>query len=235
MAEPHPGAELGQAGFGRGRGRLGADPEPAGRPPHQRRVTGRVGRRQQQQPPGRGREGSHPPPKLSSMLPARGTAPGSPNPPASSAAVNPRGSSARPAGCRASRPRSDPAPARRSARAAPNPAAPGHRFLQPAEHQLRQTRQITARNPGREHQPTDSAPRRRATTPGPAPRRDQATARRPRGISAASPRRPRTAGSARPGRPGTGPAPARAHAERDPQRVLLRRRQILQPVQHRRE
>jgi hypothetical protein len=52
MPEPHPDADLEQPGrFGK-TGRLGAEPEPAGRPPHQHRVAGRLGRRDHEQPPG---------------------------------------------------------------------------------------------------------------------------------------------------------------------------------------
>lgn len=61
MAEPYPGAELDQAGLGGGCRRVGAGPESAGCPPHQGRVAGRVGRRDQQQPPGLLRKGADPP------------------------------------------------------------------------------------------------------------------------------------------------------------------------------
>ena len=94
MPEPHPRAEFGQLGLDRGRARLHRDPEPPGRPPHQRHVAGRIRRGQLQQPPGLGRQGlraaagSSP---RSARIAVR--APGSPNPPASCAGVSPRGSS----------------------------------------------------------------------------------------------------------------------------------------------
>ena len=47
MAASHPGAELGQAGVDGGGRRAGTDPEPVGCSPHQRRIAGRVGRREQ--------------------------------------------------------------------------------------------------------------------------------------------------------------------------------------------
>jgi hypothetical protein len=60
MPEPHPGAEFGQADLGRGRRRLDADPEAGGRPPHQCRIAGRIGRREQQQPAGWPRQSTDP-------------------------------------------------------------------------------------------------------------------------------------------------------------------------------
>ena len=63
MTEPHPGAELEQAGLGRRRRRRSRDPEPPGCPPHQARVAGRVGRRELQQAPGLGRKSADPPPE----------------------------------------------------------------------------------------------------------------------------------------------------------------------------
>ena len=45
MPEPHARTEFDQFGLDRGRSRLNADPEPPGRPPHQERVAGRIGRR----------------------------------------------------------------------------------------------------------------------------------------------------------------------------------------------
>jgi pimeloyl-ACP methyl ester carboxylesterase len=52
MPEPHPRAELRQPRLHRRCRRAGADREPPGRPPHQHRVAGRVGRGQLDQPPG---------------------------------------------------------------------------------------------------------------------------------------------------------------------------------------
>ena len=57
MPEPDPGAELDQARLHRRRPRLDADAQPPGRPPDQRPVPGRIGRRQLQQPPGLVRQG----------------------------------------------------------------------------------------------------------------------------------------------------------------------------------
>ena len=56
MPESHPGAELHQARVHRGRGRRNGDAQPSGRPPDQRQVAVWFGRRQQQQPPGLGRQ-----------------------------------------------------------------------------------------------------------------------------------------------------------------------------------
>ena len=53
MPEPHPGAQLKQPGLGRRRRGPIRDPQPAGRPPQQHRVSGGLGRRGQQQQPGR--------------------------------------------------------------------------------------------------------------------------------------------------------------------------------------
>jgi hypothetical protein len=52
MPEPHPGAELRQPRLRRRLRRPGANREPPGRPPHQHRIAGRIGRRQLHQPPG---------------------------------------------------------------------------------------------------------------------------------------------------------------------------------------
>jgi hypothetical protein len=52
MPEPHPRAELCQPRLRRRPRRPGADREPPGRPPHQYRIAGGIGRRQLHQPPG---------------------------------------------------------------------------------------------------------------------------------------------------------------------------------------
>ena len=52
MPEPNPGTELGQPRLHRRHRRLYRDAQPSGRPPYQRPVPGRIGRRQLQQPPG---------------------------------------------------------------------------------------------------------------------------------------------------------------------------------------
>ena len=57
MPEPHLAAELGQPRLRRRRPRLDRDAQPPGRAPYQRPVTGRIGGRQLQQPPGLVRHG----------------------------------------------------------------------------------------------------------------------------------------------------------------------------------
>ena len=145
------------------------------------------------------------------MLPASGTAPGSPNPPASSAGVSPRGSSSRASGLPRvsatiwSRTRVSSGPgstesssARASASRSPPTASSG------------QAGQVAARVPGREHQ----ADRFRAQPAGDERQHLRRGAVEPLLVVDQAQQRllaaaPRTAGSARPGRPGTGPAPAR--------------------------
>ena len=99
VAEPHPGAELGQAGLGHRRGRFGADararwprarPAPGRQSGRPRPATAAAGPGRESVAPG---GGSSP-----RRCPASGTAPGSPNPPASSAGVSPRGSSSKASG-----------------------------------------------------------------------------------------------------------------------------------------
>ena len=63
MTECHPGAELDQPGLGRRRRRLGTYPQQPGGPPHQARVTGRISRRDQQQPAALARKSLNPPPE----------------------------------------------------------------------------------------------------------------------------------------------------------------------------
>ena len=211
MAEPHPGAELGQAGVGRGRRRVGADPEPGGGPPHQRRVAGRVGRREQQQAPGLVRERADAPAEALLDAARQRHRAGEPEP----AGQLGRRQSAwqlqqrqrvapRLGDDLVAHPRVD-RPGQHRVQQRPRVGVP-----QPADRQLRQPGQVAARRPGprRPGRPTPPPGGGRRTR-GPAPRRGRATARRRPGRPAAAPRRPRTAGSARPGRPGTGPAPAR--------------------------
>ena len=57
MPELHPRAELGQTCLCRRSRGQGADPESPRGPPHQHRIAGRIGRRQQQQPPRLRRQG----------------------------------------------------------------------------------------------------------------------------------------------------------------------------------
>ena len=63
VPEPHLGLELHQAGLDRRGGRLRPDAQPLGRPPHQRQLAVRLGRGQQQQPPGLVRQGVQLPPE----------------------------------------------------------------------------------------------------------------------------------------------------------------------------
>ncbi len=93
MAKAHPAVDLDQASRLRRLERRGRDPEPLGRPSQQRGITERLRRGDQQKTPGLRREGPRPLTKLSSILPDNDSAPGNPNPPASCAAVSPRGSS----------------------------------------------------------------------------------------------------------------------------------------------
>ena len=63
MPEPHPGAEVHQAGRGAGAGGLDPNSEPLGRTPHQHRVTNRLSRGDQQQQPRRRWKRRQPPPE----------------------------------------------------------------------------------------------------------------------------------------------------------------------------
>ena len=237
MAEPQPGAELGQPGLGRGRRGLGADPEPGGGPPDQGRVAGRVGRRRAAAAAGsapggrRGGAGSSPrccPP----AGPRRAARTRPPAPRASGPGAAPAG----PAGCPGSRRRSGRGPARQSGRAAPRPAAArASASASPADGQLRQPGQVAARVPGGEHQ----ADRLGAEAAG-HEREDLAEAwsshcpsstGHTSGCSAA------TCGQqAQHGQADQEPVRRRprAHAEHGAQGIALRGRQRLQAVQHRR-
>ena len=93
MAKPHARVELDQAGLDGRRRRVGPDREPRRGSPHQRRLADRIGRRDLQQTPCLDRKRVEPPPEALLDPPDSGTAPGSPNPPASSAGVTPRGNS----------------------------------------------------------------------------------------------------------------------------------------------
>jgi hypothetical protein len=111
MPEAHPRAELRQARLGRRRSRLRRDPQPPGGPPHQRRITGRVRRRQPQQPHGLGRQGVQAAGRSSPRCgPAAAPHPaGRTRPPAARASAR-AAARAGPAGYPASRPRSDRGP-----------------------------------------------------------------------------------------------------------------------------
>ena len=148
--------------------------------------------------------------KLSSIRPVSGAAPGSPNPPASSAGLSPRGSSSSASGL--------PLRLGHDQVADPRVQRPGQRRVQqrpritlgqPVDVQLGQPGQLRARIAGREHQADRvGAPAAAPRTPAPAPRPGPATARHRSRRSAGVPRPPPTAGSAPPARPGTGPAAA---------------------------
>jgi len=89
MAEPHPAVELDQSRVHRGPARLETEAQPLGRPPQQRPVAGRIGRRQlQQRRAGAGRASSWRA-KLSSIRLVSGVTAGRPKPPASSARGQP--------------------------------------------------------------------------------------------------------------------------------------------------
>ena len=60
VPEPDPAAELDQVRLRRGLSGLDRDTQPPRGPPDQRPVTGWIGRRQQHQPPGLGRQGRQP-------------------------------------------------------------------------------------------------------------------------------------------------------------------------------
>ena len=239
MAERHPLADRQQPlGLGGGR-RRGVDAEPLGRAPHQQRVADRLGRRDQQPAAGSRRAApSSRRRKLSSIRPDSAVRAQQPEPARQLRRGQPsRQLQQRQRIARASRPRSGRGPARRaeagrpsssSARASPSrsprPRAPAAR------------RSSVARLACGEHQrrPTPRAAAARRTR-APAPRRwsshcasstthssGRSSATSDSRLSTASPTRKRSGG---------GPA---AQPERDRQRVALRRREPLQPVEHRR-
>ena len=93
MVEPHPAGEIHESGLDRGPRRIDVHAEPGGRPPHEHRITDRLGRRHQQQPPGRGRKRLQTAEEAVLDPPVRPGAWGRANPPASSSGVRHRGSS----------------------------------------------------------------------------------------------------------------------------------------------
>ena len=128
MAKPHSRAELGQVGFGRGYRRVGTDPEQRGRAPYQRRIAGRLGRREQQQAVGSARAGVEPAPETLLDAAREPTRAGQPEPSCQFERTSARGATPRaPADCRGSRRRSDRAPGRPAVRSAPRRAARVHR------------------------------------------------------------------------------------------------------------
>jgi hypothetical protein len=80
MPEPHPRAELNEPGLHGARRRPGRDAEPGRGPPHQRRVTGRIGRGQQQEPPGLRWQSAELPPEALLDLPRQRHPAGQPEP-----------------------------------------------------------------------------------------------------------------------------------------------------------
>ena len=131
---------------------------------------------------------------------AKGRPSGSPNPPATSAGVSPRGSSISASGLPPASPRSGPSRARRAARDRRVQKQPGLVGRQPLDHELRQplehVRGVGLAQP--EHQPRPARPTAGAPrTTASARTRGRANGRRRRCTRAAAPRRRRPAGSAR--------------------------------------
>ena len=237
MPEPHPGAELHQARVHRGRRRLNRDAQPPGRPPDQRQVAVRFGRRQQQQPPGLRRAappaaGGSSPRSAPTAAPRRAARTRPPAPRATARAAVP----AAPAGCPASRPRSGPGPAHRSARPAPSPAAPARRSR--AAPRLRAPAARPAHAPGfagREDQPD----RVGGQPPGHEPQRLRGRLIQPLLVVDQADQRlfpGHLRQQAQHGQPDQEPVRRRpgGQAERGPQRIALRHRQLPGAAQHRR-
>ena len=236
MPEPHAGAEFQQAGLGCRRRRLRGDPEPLGCPPHQHRIADRLGRRELQQPPGVGRKRVQPPPEALLDPPRERHRAGEREP------------------ARQLRRRQAPRQLHQRQRVAaglgddlvadPRVQRPGqHRvqqrarigLLQPLDHQLRQPRQLVARNASREDQADRF--RRQATRNEPEDLRrgaiepllvvHQADQRMLLGDLGQQAQDGQPDQEAVRRRPGT-------EAERGPQRSALRSRETLEATQHRR-
>ena len=214
MPEPHPRAELGQPRLRCRPGRPGADREPPGRPPHQHRIAGRIGRRQLHQPPGLRGQRLQLPPEALLDPPVQRYRAADPEP----ARQLRRRQPSRQLQQRQRVPvrvGDDPVPDPRVQR----PGQPGQHRLQQRprialgqalHHELRQPGHVLARDPRREHQA-----HRVGRQP---PRREPQRLRRGvvQPLLRHRPRTPadvpppsRTASPARPGPPGTGPAPGR--------------------------
>ncbi len=234
MPEPYPRTELGQPRLRRRSRGLGTDPEPARGPPHPHRIAGRIGRRQQQQPP---------------RLRWQGV-----DAPAEAVLNPPRQRAGQPEPARQLRRRRRARQLQQRQRIAPrfgddllaHPRIdrPGQRRIQQRPRitlrqtldlELRQPSQLTVRNPGRKHQ---------AYRFGPQPTRHERQCLRRRAVKPLRvidqahhrPLRRRLSQQAEGGQPDQEPVRrrARAHAERGPQRLQLRTRQHAQPVQQRR-
>ena len=167
MTEAHLRAEIDQTRGGRRRGRVRPDAELGGRPPHQHRIPDRLGRRDEKQAAASRAAAAPAAPGSSARsaptTPGRRTARTRPRARRASGHVAAR---AAPAGCRASRPRSDHAPARRADRRPRRRAAPAHHG-RPARRRRAPAGPRRCRSPPGSRtaktSPTDSAPRRRAT------------------------------------------------------------------------
>ena len=231
MPEPHPGAELDQARLHRRRRRLDRDAQPPGRPPHQRPVTGRIGRRQLQQPPGLVGQGVQLPGEAVLDPAGQRRRAGQPEPARQLRRASARAAApAAPADSPASRRRSGRGPARPAARPAPSPAAPARR--RPAARPTSSSGSPASSAPGSRAantSPTGSAASRRATNPSAcAEARSSHCSSSTRQISGRS---PATSGQqAQHGQPDQEPVRRRPRgdAERGPQRVPLRHRQPLE-------
>jgi hypothetical protein len=239
MPEPHPRAELRQPRLRRRPRRPGADREPPGRPPHQHRVAGRIGRRQLQQPPGLRWQGLQLPPEALLDPPVQ------------------RYRAADPEPARQLRRREPPrqlqqrqrVPARFGDDPVPDPRVqrsgqPGQHRLQQLprivlgqalHHQLWQPGHVLARDPRREHQ----AHRVRSQPPRREPQRLRRSAVQPLLVIHHAYQRtfPGCLGQqADHGQAHQEPVrrQAGAEAERGPQRLALRTRERLGMIQHRR-
>jgi hypothetical protein len=235
MTELHVSTELGQAGVGGRRCRPGTDPQPLRCPPHQARVAGRIGRRHQQQPAGLGRQFPDPVPetlldrrdRYRAGEPETACPLGGPRPPCP---LDQRQRITARLG-------DDPVPDPLIQRLGSHRVQQRPRVVlpQPSHCQLRQSRRVAARNLGCE----DQAHRLRSQAPGHEPQHlgrgvirpllviDQAQQRPlPRHLGQQAQHRQANHEPVR-RRP-------RTDSERGPQRITLRTRQTLQPVQHRR-
>ena len=237
MPKPHPRAELHQPRpYGRFPGLCG-DPHPRRGPPHQQQVTRRIRRRQRQQPPRLGRQTLQLPPETVLDPPRQRHRRGQPEPARQLRRSQPP---------RQLQQRQRVTP-RLGHDQVPHPRIqrPGQRRIQqrprillpqPRHRQLRQPGQLRPRHPGREHQ----AHRLGRQPPRHKPQRLHRGPVQPLLVIDHAHQRP-LAGHLRHQpqhrQPHQEPVRRRAaaEAERGPQRLLLRPRQALQPVQHRRQ
>jgi hypothetical protein len=202
VPEPYPDPELRKAGVGRGPRCPGTGAEPSGCPPHQGRVTDRIGCGEYEQAPGSGRgerelfAGSSP--RRCQATAARQAVRSPARVPLLSRLVAVQ---AAPAGCRASRPRSGHGPACRSARSVARRTAPAHR--PPATPRHRALASRLDHRPGHACRIRDRpirSPGGGRRTSAPEQRRDRPTTGHRPGTAAAPFPRPGQACPARPGR-----------------------------------